>query len=173
VTRLDPPSTPASAPPGLVREDSGQAPAWARRLARLLDSAVRIPGTNIRIGLDPILGLLLPELGDALGGVMSVTLLLEAFRRRVPKLVMGRMLVNIAVDALIGAVPLLGDAFDFVFRANDRNLALLERYRGDPHGKATLGDALVVAAALLIALALVALPVVIGYRVLRWLLTDV
>ena len=66
---------------------------------------------------------MLPELGDALTGTLSLTLLLLAFRERVPKLVIGRMLLNIAIDALLGAVPVLGDLFDFGFRANEKNLA--------------------------------------------------
>jgi hypothetical protein len=134
-------------------------PAWAQRLARLLDSAIVIPGTDIRIGLDPILGLLLPELGDALSATLSVTLLGVAFRERVPKLVMARMLVNITIDALFGAVPLIGDLFDFAFKANEKNLALIERHRGDPTQKASWGDRLVVASAVLVVLALFALPV--------------
>ena len=146
-------------------------PDWARRLAKLLDSAVTIPGTNVKIGLDPILGLLLPELGDALTATVSLTLLGVAFRERVPKLVLGRMLVNIALDALLGAIPLLGDVFDFAFRANDRNLALIERHRGDPSLPATLGDRLVVFGAGLVALLLLAVPLVLGALLLRWLVS--
>jgi hypothetical protein len=133
-------------------------PEWARRLARLLDSAIVIPGTDIRIGLDPILGLLLPELGDALSAALSVTLLGVAFRQRVPKLVMARMLLNIVIDAVLGAIPLVGDLFDFAFKANEKNLALIERHRGDPTQPASLGDRLVVACAALVALGLIALP---------------
>lgn len=148
-----------------------EVPDWARKLSRLLDSAVTIPGTDIKVGLDPILGLLLPELGDSLTALVSLTLLGVAFRERVPKLVMARMLVNIALDALLGAIPLVGDLFDFAFRANDRNLALIERHRGDPSRPATLGDRLVVFGAATLVLALVALPFVVGAFVLRWLLT--
>jgi hypothetical protein len=154
-------------------DSSLSVPDWARRLSRLLDSAVTIPGTDVKIGLDPILGLLLPELGDSLTAVMSLTLLGVAFRERVPKLVMARMLVNIAVDALLGAIPLLGDLFDFAFRANDRNLALIERHRGDPSLPATLGDRLVVFGAAAVALALLAVPFVVGAFVVRWLLSAV
>jgi hypothetical protein len=152
-------------------ENTVPLPDWARRLSRLLDSAVTIPGTDIKIGLDPILGLLLPELGDSLTAVVSLTLLGVAFRERVPKLVMARMLVNIGLDALLGAIPLLGDVLDFAFRANDRNLALIERHRRDPSLPATLGDRLVVFGAGVFALALLALPLVVGALVLRWLVT--
>jgi hypothetical protein len=133
-------------------------PEWAQRLARLLDSAITIPGTDIRIGLDPILGLLLPELGDALTATVSVTLLGVAFKERVPKLVMLRMLINIVIDAVLGAIPLVGDLFDFAFKANEKNLALIERHRGDPTRPASWGDRLVVASAVLVVLGLIALP---------------
>lgn len=146
-------------------------PEWARRLATLLDSAVKIPGTDIRIGLDPILGLLLPELGDALTGTLSLTLLLVAFRERVPKVVIGRMLLNIAFDALLGAVPLLGDLFDFGFRSNERNLALVERHRRDPSLKATWGDRLVIVSVAALACALVMLPLVVAALIWRSLLS--
>jgi hypothetical protein len=145
-------------------------PDWARRLAALLDSAVTIPGTNIKVGLDPILGLLLPELGDTLTAAVSVTLLSVAYRERVPKLVLARMLINIGLDALLGAIPLVGDVFDFAFRSNDKNLALIERHRGDRNRPATLGDRVVVLSVGLVALALLALPLVVGALLLRKLL---
>jgi hypothetical protein len=148
-------------------------PDWARQLAVLLDSAIRIPGTELRIGLDPILGALLPELGDALTAVLSLTLLGVAFRQRVPKLVMARMLINIAIDALLGAIPLLGDVFDFAFKSNEKNLALIERHRGDPSQPATWGDKLVVFGVAFVAVALVVLPIALGVALLRFVLTQV
>jgi hypothetical protein len=167
---------PASAPlPALARAEDERAvaiPAWSRRLAKLLDSAITIPGTNIKIGLDPILGLILPELGDALTATLAVTLLGVAWKERVPKVVFGRMLVNIVIDALLGAVPVVGDLFDFAFRANDKNLALIERHRGDPRRKPTWGDRLVVSGAVVGALAALALPLVVGVLLLRWVLSH-
>jgi hypothetical protein len=152
------PEKPASGPLARAPGAAVSVPEWAERLARLMDSAIAIPGTDIRIGLDPILGLLLPELGDALGATISVTLLGVAFKERVPKLVMFRMLVNIAFDAVLGAIPLVGDLFDFAFKANDKNLALIERHRGDPTRPPSWGDRLVVACAVLVVLGLVILP---------------
>lgn len=160
---------PAASPLARAPESELSVPEWARRLAKLLDSAIVIPGTDLRIGLDPILGLLLPELGDALTGALSLTLLGVAFRERVPKLVLARMLVNIAIDALLGAIPLLGDLFDFAFKANEKNLALIERHRGDPSQKPTWSDRLVVASVALVALALAALPLVLFAALIRWL----
>jgi hypothetical protein len=162
-------SRPESRPLARPPERELSIPDWARRLSSLLDSAVTIPGTNVKIGLDPILGLLLPELGDTLTAAVSLTLLGVAFRERVPKLVLARMLVNIALDALLGAVPVLGDLFDFAFRANDRNLALIERHRGDPTKPATLGDRLVVFGVGALALALLAVPFIVGALLVRWL----
>jgi hypothetical protein len=162
-------SKPDASPLARAPESQLSIPDWARRLSKLLDSAVTIPGTNLKIGLDPILGLLLPELGDTLTAAVSLTLLGVAFRQRVPKLVLARMLTNVALDALLGAIPVVGDVFDFAFRANDRNLALIERHRGDPTKPATLGDRLVVFGVGLLALALLAVPFVAGALLVRWL----
>jgi hypothetical protein len=160
-----------SAPRPLAQAPGGTLPVpeWARRLSFLLDSAIRIPGTDLSIGLDPILGALLPELGDALTAVLSLTLLGVAFRQRVPKLVMARMLINIAIDAVLGAIPVVGDAFDFAFKANEKNLALIERHRGDPTRPATLGDRFVVFGVALVSVVLVLTPLVVG----AWLLRSV
>lgn len=157
------PKDPAAGPLARAPEQQVSVPEWARRLAKLLDSAIKIPGTDIRIGLDPILGLVLPELGDALTGTLSLTLLVVAFRERVPGVVLFRMLVNIAIDALFGAIPLLGDVFDFAFRSNDKNLELIERHRGDPSRKPSWGDYLVIASVIALALALLALPILVVY----------
>jgi hypothetical protein len=145
-------------------------PEWARRLARLLDSAIVIPGTDFRIGLDPILGLVLPELGDALTAVLALTLLGVAWQQRVPKVVLARMLMNIAIDAVLGAIPLLGDAFDFAFRANEKNLELIERHRGDTKQKPTWADRLLVGGVMLLALSLLLVPIALSILLLRHLL---
>jgi len=98
-----------------------------RRWSRLLDRAFKVPGTQFRFGLDPLLGLV-PGLGDIVTPLFAGALLLEARRRRVPGVVQLRMLLNVAVDALFGAVPVAGDVWDAVWKANTRNLALLERH---------------------------------------------
>jgi hypothetical protein len=99
------------------------------RLVFLLDQALRIPGTRWRVGLDGIVGLLFAGGGDALGALVSAALVLLAARQGLPRVVVARMVFNVAVDALGGAVPLLGDLFDFGWKANTRNLRLLERHR--------------------------------------------
>jgi hypothetical protein len=163
---------PASSPLAAAPGSSLSVPEWARRLSVLLDSALRIPGTQLRIGLDPILGALLPELGDALTAVLSLSLVTVAFRQRVPQWVLARMLVNIALDAILGAIPFVGDVFDFAFKANEKNLALIERHRGDPTQPATWGDRLVVSAVVLVVLACAVLPLVLVAALLRFVLSP-
>lgn len=99
----------------------------ARAMARLLDSAARVPGTNIRFGLDAVLGLV-PGLGDAAGAAFSGYLILLGSRTGLPKHVITRMVANVAVDTIVGAVPVLGDLFDVAWKSNSRNLALLEEF---------------------------------------------
>lgn len=98
-----------------------------RRWAVLLDSAFRIPGTGIRFGLDAIIGLI-PGLGDISTPAFAGLLLLQAVRLRLPIVVQARMVLNAAFDMLIGLVPILGDLADVGWKANLRNLALLERH---------------------------------------------
>lgn len=98
-----------------------------RSLARLLDSAVRIPGTEIRFGLDAVLGLL-PAGGDVVGAALSATIVLAAARWGAPMSLLARMTLNLAMDALVGTLPLIGDLADIGWRANVRNVELLESY---------------------------------------------
>src|SRR4030095_7965267 len=98
-----------------------------RKWSVLLDSAFRVPGTNLTFGLDPILGLI-PGLGDLTSPLFAAVLRLHAVRMRIPRVVQVRMLINAAIDVLIGLIPVLGDLFDFGWKANVRNLALLERH---------------------------------------------
>lgn len=102
-----------------------------RALARLMDSAVAIPGTSIRVGLDSLIGLV-PGLGDLAGAAMSGYIVLASARLGAPTPVLIRMVANIAVDGVVGSVPLLGDLFDVGWRANMRNTDLLERHLAAP-----------------------------------------
>jgi hypothetical protein len=95
-------------------------------LAHLLDDSIPIPGTGMRFGLDALIGLI-PAAGDAVGGVLSSYIVLEAARLGVGVPVLGRMLLNLVVDLVVGAVPFLGDLFDAGWKANDRNLRLVHR----------------------------------------------
>lgn len=92
-----------------------------------MDTAVEIPVIGVRVGLDPLLGLL-PVAGDVLAAVISGWILVEARRMGTPWALIGRMLGNVALDLSVGAVPLVGDLFDVLYRANLRNVALLEQH---------------------------------------------
>ena len=104
---------------------------YLRQITWWMDQGLRIPGTSLRFGLDPIIGLI-PGLGDAAGALIGGAILLEAVRARAAKYTLLRMSGNIALDALIGAIPLLGDLFDFGWKANSKNLQLLEKHLAAP-----------------------------------------
>lgn len=89
-----------------------------------MDSAVRLPGTRFRFGLDPILGLL-PGAGDAVSAAISVYLIYEARKLGASRTLLGRMVGNILIDFLVGSIPIVGDLFDFGYKANRRNMKLL------------------------------------------------
>jgi hypothetical protein len=105
--------------------------ARVERMVHLLDSAIPIPGTRFRLGLDPLLGLALPAVGDTVAGAVSLSMLFLAVQYRVPTPVIGKMVFNVAIDAAVGSIPIVGDIFDFGFKANDRNFDMLMRHRGD------------------------------------------
>lgn len=112
-----------------------------RRIARVthwLDELIRIPGTPVKVGLDPIVGLI-PVVGDAVAGVVGAWVIAEAARFGIPRIVLARMVVNLVVDLAIGAIPLLGDLYDVAFRSNSRNLALFRRHALEPDAS-TRGD---------------------------------
>lgn len=121
-----------------MRDADARTLAALRRWSVLLDSAFRVPGTSLTFGLDPILGLV-PGIGDLAAPVFTALLLLHAVRLRIPRVVQIRMLMNAALDFGIGIVPVVGDLFDFGWKANVRNLALLERY-ARPGARAGAGD---------------------------------
>jgi hypothetical protein len=104
-------------------------------LAGLMDSAFVIPGTTIRFGLDPIIGLI-PIVGDVIAAGVSGFIVLRCGRLKMPRIVLARMSVNVILNALIGAIPFVGDIFSLWFRSNERNLDLARGYLANPH-KAT------------------------------------
>lgn len=110
-----------------------------RRYATVLDKAFRIPGTNIRFGLDPIIGLV-PVLGDLASPVFAAMLVVEGARLKIPKVVLMRMVVNALIDAVIGAIPFAGAVADVFIKANTRNMALLERHAVPGGRPAERGD---------------------------------
>jgi hypothetical protein len=134
-----------------------------RQLSRLLDKAIVIPGTRIGIGLDPILGLI-PIGGDFLGVMLSAYIVLESARLGVPTRTLGKMMFNIIIDSLVGAVPVLGDLFDFTWTANEHNVKLLEEHLRFPSQNQSADKWFVFAVLiglLLVAIVLIALPVIL------------
>jgi hypothetical protein len=99
-----------------------------RAVARVLDDAVRVPGTNVRVGLDPLLSALPSPVSDAVGAGLSLYIVLEAANLGVPYTTIVRMLANVALDFAVGSVPVVGWLFDAVWKANRRNVALVERH---------------------------------------------
>jgi Domain of unknown function (DUF4112) len=142
--------------------------ALARFLADLLDQRFTIPGTSIRFGLDPLLGLI-PGIGDAVANLAGSAILLIAAQYRLPKIILLRMGLNVAFNALIGAIPIFGDVFSIWFRSNVRNARLLERYVSAGRQAPTAGDWIFV---LTVILGIVLL--LIGtFVVLVWLIKQV
>jgi hypothetical protein len=135
-------------------------------LAHLLDDCFRIPGTEIRFGLDGIIGLV-PALGDVLTGLASCILIFAAWVRGVPYVTLTRMLVNLAIDVLVGAIPFLGDAFDIAWKANRRNYALLVRHIEHPR-KQTWKDWLFLASIFLALIAIFVAPLLVLAWMLGW-----
>lgn len=100
---------------------------WIDKIANLLDSKFKIPGTSFRFGLDPILGLI-PGIGDIGTFLMSSILVLAMIRHGASGRVTALMTINVLIDTLIGGIPIVGNVFDFFFQANNRNLRLLKRH---------------------------------------------
>ncbi|MGH7851853.1 MAG: DUF4112 domain-containing protein [Candidatus Binatia bacterium] len=139
---------------------------FARFLADLLDQRFTIPGTSIRIGLDPIISLI-PGIGDLLANLTGSMILIVAAQLGVPKVVLVRMGINIAINTIIGAIPIFGDIVSIWFRSNLRNVTLLERYIGRPSKRVELGDWLFVVVLIVGLLALLGGIVVAGVWVFK------
>ncbi|CQR48827.1 MULTISPECIES: DUF4112 domain-containing protein [Haloferax] len=128
-----------------------------RAVSFYLDEAFEVPGTNYRVGLDPILGLV-PGIGDATASALSAYILVEAAMLGVPRATLARMLGNVVLDATVGSLPLVGDVFDAAWKANARNVRLLEARYDDASPAAAAADRrFLLAAVAVITLLLVAL----------------
>jgi len=166
----------ATIPPGAVTADRWNRGAWLFRdrtlhgLEIILDEAFRIPGTQIRFGLDGIIGLV-PGLGDVLAGLLSAVIPLAAWIRGVPYVTLLRMAANLGIGVLVGSIPLFGDIFDIAWKPNRRNYRLLQRHLGEPQ-RHTWRDwmfLLLLAAGLALVFAI---PVALVIWFLTWLLTH-
>ena len=134
-----------------------------RRLQWLLDEAFRVPGTSIRVGWDPIIGLV-PWVGDLLTALLSCAIVLHAHQMRLPRIVQLRMLMNVAIDLVVGAIPVVGDAADAFWKSNSMNMALLERH-ADEVRPASAGDWMFVAGIITAIVAIALVPLVVLYWV--------
>ena len=138
-----------------------------RRWAVLLDSVFRVPGTNIRFGLDAVVGLI-PGVGDISTPAFAALILMQAVRMRLPAVVQARMVLNAAIDMLLGLVPLLGDLVDIGWKANLRNLALLERHARPGIPPARADYVFVIVCIVLLAVIAIAPLLLIAWLLSRW-----
>jgi hypothetical protein len=139
------------------------------RLAWLLDEAIRIPGTSRRIGIDALLGLL-PGGGDFLGGAISAYTIVIANRKGAGPTVILRMFLNILIDMVVGAVPLIGDLFDAGWKSNSRNVALLDEFISAPTATRKSSTA-VVTLALAGIVALLVATAILSVRLMQWVIS--
>lgn len=130
-----------------------------RQLAKLLDEAILIPGINKRIGLDPIIGLI-PGGGDTLTMLLSAYIVVEAALLGLPAATLLKMVGNIVIDAFAGTVPVLGDLFDVVSKANIRNLKLLDAHLAEPEFRAKTDKILVIFIVVLLAIVIISFSLV-------------
>ena len=141
--------------------------AGLRRIAELLDNAFAVPGTSYRIGLDPIIGLV-PGIGDLVSPLFTIGMLLQARELGVPKVVQARMLINVAIDTFVGIVPVFGDLFDFAWKSNEMNLALLELHAREERSASAADWAFVT-----LMIALVVIVAIVPFVVLGWLFSFI
>jgi hypothetical protein len=151
--------------PRILTPDHARRLEALRSLKRWLDEAFRIPGTNLRFGWDPLIGLV-PWVGDLLTALMSGAIVLQAHHMRLPRVVQLRMLGNVAIDLVAGAIPFVGDAADFFWKSNKKNFALLEQHAYEMRPPSA-GDWLFVSAILLAIAAIALVPLAMMYFVLR------
>ena len=140
----------------------------ARAIATLLDTAFYVPGTRIRIGLDPIIGLV-PGFGDTLAGLLGSSLLFLGAQIGLPRIALARMSLNMFLNAVIGAIPGIGDLFSFWFKSNMRNLALIQRYAREPQRVATTADWIFVIGVILLMLTLFVLIMMASFWLIHTL----
>ncbi len=132
-----------------------------RSMRRWLDEAFRVPGTKIRFGWDPIIGLV-PWIGDVTTALLSCALIVQAHHMRLPRVVQLRMLFNVGIDLFVGAIPVLGDVADVFWKSNSKNFALLERH-ADMARPASAADWLFVTAIIGAIVAIALVPLLVLY----------
>jgi hypothetical protein len=145
-------------PRGRMQKAEGLDDATLNLLASLLDDIFRIPGTSIRFGLDPLVGLV-PGIGDLLTGAASFLIIFSAWQRQLPKVTVARMMANVAIDTLVGSIPLLGDAFDAAWKSNRKNMSLLQRATMDTSRHQGWRDWLFLVGLIALMIVLIAIPI--------------
>jgi Domain of unknown function (DUF4112) len=140
------------------------------RLEVLLDEAFRVPGTRFRFGIDGIIGLV-PGLGDALAGLLSLVIPFAAWARGVPYVTLVRMTTNIAIAVLVGTVPLFGDIFDIAWKSNRRNYLLMQRHLIQPR-RNTWRDWTFLLLITLALVSVIAIPAALVVWCIAWLLRQ-
>jgi Domain of unknown function (DUF4112) len=138
-----------------------------RWLALIMDNFIRLPGTQFRFGLDPILGLI-PGIGDTGSSIISALALIAAARRGIPKILLARMSLNILINEVVGIIPVAGDAFSFWFKSNARNYELLQRHTAAPR-RSTTSDWIFVS----LVLGALVVILVVSLAVSFWLLYEI
>lgn len=141
------------------------------RLAWLLDSTFRIPGTQLRFGLDSLIGII-PGIGDTVGAIVSSHILTQAAQMGAPKSLLVKMGFNIALDAVLGVVPVFGDISDFVWKANQRNVKLLNDYLEQPE-ETVAHSRFFVGMLGFLAFGVVVFIGMLGFMLIRWLWISV
>ena len=136
------------------------------RLAWWLDNAIAIPGTRFRIGFDALIGLI-PGLGDLVGTLLSSYIIVVAASRGLPRSALARMAINVGIEAIVGLVPIAGDLFDAAWKANQRNIRLMDQFERAP-GATRRQSRAVVAAWVIAVIALLVLLTIGAFAVLRW-----
>ena len=136
------------------------------RLAWILDNSIPVPGLNARIGIDPLIGLV-PGIGDTIGALLSSYILAAAAKQGAPRSVLLKMAFNIAVEAIVGILPVMGDLFDMAWKANQRNVQLLGDYLDQPR-KTVVASRLFVTTLIVLLVGLVMLVAMLGILLIRF-----
>ena len=146
---------------------NGTPEARARLIARIMDELFRIPGTKIRIGLDPLMGLL-PFVGGLLSSLVSLSVVFEGMKAGMPALVLARMGLNVLFNQLLDSIPLVGDVASIFFRSNSRNSALIERWKSGDQHSVRRGSKAIVITLLILFLVMFASTAWLFIHVLAW-----
>ena len=160
-------------PFGVSRQDRKQVEIeeGLESLSKYLDNWIKIPVVGWRFGLDALIGLV-PNVGDTVTSLASFYILVSGVRYGVPKITLLRMAFNIGLDYVVGAIPFLGDAFDFFWKANKQNMDLI-RERGTGKGKGTTGDYLFVGLIILLLIAILIGSIVVSLYILSWIVSGI